>query len=36
MKHKIHQQGMTVFDLSKKSRPPPGKKLPMSMNTQII
>ncbi len=35
MNYKICWQGMTVFDLSKKSRPPPGKILPMSMNTQI-
>ena len=35
MKYKILRQGMTGFDLSKKSRPPPGTFLPVNMNTQI-
>ena len=36
MSDKSYRQMFTFFDLSKKARPPPGKKLPMNMNYQII
>lgn len=35
MQYKRYRQGMTVFDLSKKARPPPGKILLMNMNCLI-
>ena len=35
MKHIPYRQNPTVIDISKKSRPPPGKFLPMNMNYLI-